>query len=115
MEQLLKAGADPNIRGLWENNTPLHMAATAGWMFGVRLLLKFNASIDPVDAFHFETPLHKAARHCNVRVCEILCEYGADTKRKNVDGQNYQDIMECARRYPDEWELDPELVYFLCA
>lgn len=111
---LLSEGADPNMEGLWEKNTPLHLAAAGGWLDGVRILLDYGASIDPTDCFLFETPLHKAARNLELETCQLLCDRGADIARKNVDGQDYQNILGCARMYPDDWKVGTETVYFLC-
>lgn len=113
MKALLNEGADPNMEGLWEKNTPLHLAAAGGWIEGVRLLLEFGAEIDPIDCFLFETPLHKAARNLEEEVCRLLCEFGADALKRNVDGQDYVGILECARRFPDEWSVRSDRVYFL--
>ena len=43
----------------------------------------------------------------------MLCEFGADTLKRNVDGQDYVGILECARRFPDEWSVRSDRVYFL--
>jgi ankyrin repeat protein len=115
MKAFLTKGADPDNNGMWENNTALHIAAAAGWLDGIELLLAFNASIDPIDAYLRETPLHKAARNGETRACELLCARGADTAKCNVDGQNYQNILHCAQRYPDDWKINPDEVYFLSA
>lgn len=112
MTLLLSHGADTE-NGMFENNTPLHLAAANGWLDGINLLLGSGASIDSVDAFLSETPLHKAARNLHSHACELLCLLGADTEKRNIDGQDYHDILACAQRYPDDWRVEPHEVYFI--
>ncbi|KAE8423399.1 ankyrin repeat-containing domain protein [Aspergillus pseudocaelatus] len=63
LKMLSDKGANPDI-GMAENTTPLHLAATAGWVEGIHILASSNATIDCKDLFLLETPLHKAARNC---------------------------------------------------
>jgi ankyrin repeat protein len=106
LKLLLSSGADPDVLML-EDMTALHLAAAGGWIPGINALVDSGASINPRDACTWETPLHKAARNLEMRAINILCARGADTKTKNVDGQDYQTLMEYARRYPDDWRVDP--------
>lgn len=112
MRLLLSNGADTE-NGMFENNTPLHLAAASGWLDGINLLLDSGASIECMDAFLCETPLHKAARNLQTEVCELLLSRGADAEKRNTDGQDYQSILDCARRYPDDWSVRPHEVYFI--
>jgi len=112
MKILLENGADTE-NGMFEGNTPLHLASAAGWLDGINLLLDSNAFIDSLDSFLRETPLHKAARNLKVEACELLCTRGADAEKRNTDGQGYQDILDCARKFPGDWEVPPHEAYFL--
>lgn len=112
MKLLLSNGADTE-NGMFENITPLHLAAANGWLDGINLLLASGASIDSMDAFLGETPLHKAARNLQNQACELLCSCGADTEKRNTDGLNYQDILTCAQRHPYDWSVGPHEAYFI--
>ncbi|OGM49646.1 hypothetical protein ABOM_001858 [Aspergillus bombycis] len=112
MKLLLQNGADPDI-GMFEDNTPLHLAAAMGWLEGINILLDWNASVDVQDAFLFETPLHKAARNRKVKICQVLCQRGANPAVENIDGLDYQAILNCTQRYPDDWKVNPDKVYFM--
>ena len=66
------SGADVNTS---RNNysTPLHLAATAGDVQIVELLLDHNARIDALD-INQSTPLHKAAAYNHAGVVEFLLQ-----------------------------------------
>ena len=53
--------------------TPLHLAATAGDIETVEMLLKFKANVEAKNMSH-ETPLHKAALFNNVPVIDLLLD-----------------------------------------
>lgn len=101
---LLDRGANPDL-GMLENTTALHLAAAEGWLEGIELLLKKGASIDAQDALLKETPLHKAARNCQLQSCELLRAHGANEKQLNIDGLDYQAILQYAQDYPDDWNV----------
>ncbi|KAJ5478161.1 hypothetical protein N7530_003670 [Penicillium desertorum] len=103
-KMLLEAEADPNVL-MVEDITPLHLAAAAGWIPGIELLVSFGADLDARDTFTHETPLHKSARNRQVRAIEKLCGLGANREAKNCDGQSYADILECATEDPKEWAV----------
>lgn len=104
MRVYLKRGAGPNVVQL-ENITPLHLAATRGWVAAIELLVSSDALIDARDALLHETPLHKAARNRETAAIQKLCELGANQQATNVDGQTYKDILECAMARPDDWKV----------
>lgn len=108
---LLSSGADPNVI-MNEDMTPLHLAASAGSIIELDLLLDWGASPNSQDARLRETPLHKAARNLEIDAIQRLCERGADTGVKNIDGMTYEEVLECAQRYPNDWLVDPTLGSF---
>lgn len=74
---LLSRGADPDARDLDDNVTPLHLAAAAGALSSVRLLL--DAGADPIgqgDA-HAGDVIGWAAGSRNAAVMALLVERGA--------------------------------------
>lgn len=105
---LLSRGADPDAV-MFEDMTALHLAAASGWVDGINVLVDAHASINSRDTCTRETPLHKAARNIELEAIKILCERGADTEIRNIDGQTYEDLLECARQYPGDWHVDPAL------
>ncbi|KAJ6001461.1 hypothetical protein N7522_006688 [Penicillium canescens] len=108
---LLSNGADPNVL-MTEDMTPLHLAASGGMITELDLLLDWGASINAQDARLRETPLHKAARNLETTAIKRLCERGADVDMKNIDGMTYQEVLECAKRYPNDWHVEPKLGSF---
>lgn len=108
---LLDFGADPNAQML-HDTTALHIAAAGGWVVGIDLLLKAGALINARDAMLHETPLHKAARNLQLNAIEALRRNGANEEARNVDGQTYRDIVDCARLDPNIWFIpvdDPSI------
>lgn len=110
-ELLLSSGADPNVL-MVEDMTPLHLAASAGMITELDLLLDWGASINAQDARLRETPLHKAARNLEIAAIQKLCERGADMDMKNIDEMIYQEVLDCAKRYPNDWHVNPILGSF---
>lgn len=105
MEILLKAGADPDVL-MNEDITPLHLAAAAGWILGIELLIQLGAEVNARDSLTLETPLHKAARNREVYATKKLLELGANQSAINCDGQNYEDILNCAQLDSKHWAVD---------
>ena len=105
---LLSSGADPDAL-MVEDITPLHSAAAMGWPDGINALVDAGASMNARDAHTRETPLHKAARNLQMDAIDTLCIRGADTDVKNIDGQKYEALLDCARQYPDDWRVDTRL------
>ena len=108
LKLLLSSGADPNTVMI-ENMTALHLAAAKGWIDGINALLDAGASINAQDLLTSETPLHKAARNMKMGAISLLCARDANTGIKNIDGQNYQTLLDCTQQSPDDWKVNPGL------
>lgn len=105
MEILLKAGADPDVL-MNEDITPLHLAGAAGWIPGIELLIQIGAEVNARDSLTLETPLHKAARNRELHAIKKLLELGANQLAINCDGQNHEDILNCAQLNPKNWAVE---------
>lgn len=78
-----------------DGQTPMHEAAGGDWgnATAVRTLLELGAKVDPED--HDEnTPLMVAAREGEVACIKLLCEAGADLRKKNGEGLTALDEAE---------------------
>jgi ankyrin repeat protein len=64
---------------------PLHLAAGAGHIDVVRLLLEKGASKNPGDETG-ETPLHHASKAGHIKVVSVLLEKGANVNAQNRIG-----------------------------
>ncbi|MBV9851236.1 MAG: ankyrin repeat domain-containing protein [Armatimonadetes bacterium] len=85
---------------LWENTSPLGIAAGQGDAAMVRLLLKAGAPVNSATEIPNEgdaTPLFNAVVDGHADVVEILCRAGADP---NVEFQNplFHSLLDCARK-----------------
>lgn len=75
---LLDRGADPNVRGGYDDSTPLHSAAWNDSPAAARVLLENGAEIDMRSgAMHQSPPLMWAIMPGSVRMVETLLEGGA--------------------------------------
>ncbi len=83
----IAAGDDPNL-GDRQGFTPLHLAAQAGAIEAVRVLLDNRAEVDSVNQFG-NTPLFVAVFNSKGRgdVIALLRQRGADPLRANNSGQ----------------------------
>ncbi|NXY85069.1 BARD1 protein, partial [Alcedo cyanopectus] len=75
VEQLLKNGADPNVKDNagW---TPLHEACNHGHKAVVELLLQHKALVN-TTGYQNDSPLHDAARNGHLSIVELLLLHGA--------------------------------------
>ncbi|KAJ6007269.1 hypothetical protein N7540_011245 [Penicillium herquei] len=89
-----------------EDISCLHLAAARGWVDGIFTLLDKGASINAQDLCLHETPLHKAARNCEMNAIRVLSTSGADTTIENLDGLTYEEVLTCAQQSPDDWRVD---------
>lgn len=112
LKLLLRHGASPDVR-MTEGITPLHLAAAGGWVEGIRILADANALLNAKDWLLLETPLHKAARNRESEACRVLLKYGLNSEEQNIDGLDYETILEFSQQYPEDWKVDPGQVGFL--
>ena len=94
-EKLIKKGGDVNKTG-W---TPLHYAATGGWVPIVNLLLENSAYID-AGSSNGTTPLMMAAMYGTSAAVNFLLQEGADPAIKNQQGLTALDFAQKGNR-PD--------------
>ena len=94
-EKLIKKGGDVNKTG-W---TPLHYAATGGWVPIINLLLENSAYID-AGSPNGTTPLMMAAMYGTSAAVNFLLQEGADPAIKNQQGLTALDFAQKGNR-PD--------------
>jgi ankyrin repeat protein len=79
---LIREGAHVNARPRGSRRTALHCAVLLGRYDIARQLLELGADANAQDDYK-DTPLHDAARSKDVRMVELLLQYGADRKIRN--------------------------------
>lgn len=84
---LIEHGADVNMREKQNGLTSLHYAILGGDREIIEILLAYGAAVNPESqsekfSWHYVTPLHLAAQHDRLAVCELLIERGADVNSK---------------------------------
>lgn len=103
VDLLSDLGADPNVSDN-RNRTPLHLAAeTDRVAMAERLLTQFPSSeaggtavnVNAIDNKEL-TPLHLAADKCNLRLVNLLLQYGADPVGVDWEGNTPLDLAETA-------------------
>ncbi|KAM4693230.1 NF-kappa-B inhibitor epsilon [Discoglossus pictus] len=90
---LLEGGADINVQEGTSGKTPLHLAVE---MLDQPLLTHLLHYRPQVDALMYNgcTPLHLAVGRKDAGLARILCQAGADTLRRNREGDTPQDLAE---------------------
>ena len=89
LKKVLDRGDDPNVRGE-DGATPLHIAACAGHLEAVRMLIGHGADVNFDDHRTFRTPLCQAVRCGHPHVVRYLLEHGADPHGPVVDDMPLQ-------------------------
>jgi uncharacterized protein len=80
IEQLLKAGADPNTRTTADGETVLMTSARVGNLAAVKALLDHGADVNAKEAYRGQTALMWAAAERHADVVGLLLQRGADWK-----------------------------------
>jgi len=111
VQELLKAGADPNFGGIW---VPLCSAVRGKSPEVVKLLLDAKAAVDAQEE-EGSTPLMLAAFMGNLEMVKMLVAAGADPRLQDEDGET---ALVSARKWPKIVEFlkplsSPEDIEFL--
>lgn len=93
LKLLLDRGADPNSFSSEDPPTVLHLAAQAGNIEAVQILLNEGAKVDPRD-FEGATPLFRAVDGGHLEVIKMLLQRGANTRTWRSDGVSVLDLAE---------------------
>lgn len=80
VEQLLRAGADPNTRTTADGETVLMTSARAGNLGAVSMLLSHGADVNAKEAYKGQTALMWAAAEHHPDIVRVLLQHGADWK-----------------------------------
>jgi ankyrin repeat protein len=84
MEDLLKAGADVNLRNK-NQQTPLHIATFAHNYYGAKWLLEHGADVNAVNKSG-DTPLNDVAFSGDIKIVDLLVTHGARVEGMNQGG-----------------------------
>lgn len=84
---LLKGGLDPNAAHGQDQSTPLHVAATVGFLNGIDQLLQHpEVDVNKVDA-HGNTAIHRAILGNNTSCLQLLLENGSRVDIQDKHGR----------------------------
>lgn len=92
VDELLRAGADPDSKHLKSSFSALHAAAASGSVDCVRSILETGANVDVLDEKNTHAA-HLAADKGHYDVIRVLASYGADLGKVTTDGNT---PMHCA-------------------
>ena len=98
IKKLLQRGADPNYRGKWFNETPLHMACYGHNPELVRLLINFGADVNS-ENIQGRAPIHFACSYGTAEVLRIFIENGCDVNHTDKDKKTPL-MLSCKRGDP---------------
>ncbi len=82
-----------------QGNSALHVAAEAGSDNAVAYLVKNGQNVNQQSNPYVGTPMHAAARECNMSTVELLRKLGADFGLKTKTGETAEDFL---RKCPSE-------------
>jgi ankyrin repeat protein len=91
---LIEHGADPNVRDVGDNASPLHFAAANGHLESVRILLDAGADVHGAGDVHDGEVIGWAARQGNEAVVNLLLERGARHHIFSAMALNDLDLVE---------------------
>ena len=77
---MMEKGMNPDTMS-WQRVTILHDMAQKGFLDKAALLIKYGASLDPVDDAYQSTPLGLAARWGHAEMVDYLIQQGADVNK----------------------------------
>ena len=82
IEELLNAGADPDVQMVSEHQfyqcKPLHAAVALGFNRSAQVLIARGASLEEQDWMYGWNALHFAVRYNNLRMVEVLLSHGVN-------------------------------------
>jgi ankyrin repeat protein len=85
LKYFITNGANVNLTEPGAGSTPLHVAAKAGCVEHIKLLLAENASFDATDS-ESKTALHLVASNGNAEIATLLLERKANKEAEDRDG-----------------------------
>lgn len=106
---LLERGADPNI-GNASKATPLHLAASRGYVEIAKLLIAHGAKVD-VQEVNGDTPLHIASALCYRDMVACLLAAGADPELKNGNGETVMNLVRMTEQYLNNFGVYVESMF----
>ena len=105
---LAEAGADLTLPGGYDEDTPLHVAATMGNVGTTQLLIYMGADLDSRDGRQ-RTPLYCAATNGHALVVGVLMEAGADLTLRGRTGSTELTPLTAAVARGRECDSDGQL------
>ncbi len=82
---ILQAGGNPNLKDTQQENSPLHIAASANKLDNIKVLLDFGAEVENLNKQQ-ELPHQTAASKGHTDTCALLLTTRLNINHKNQDG-----------------------------